>query len=55
VLYANRNAIERLIGWLKECCRLTNRYEKYALCSLAVVKLPFVRLCFRGIEFSDTD
>ncbi len=54
VLYAKRNAIERLIGWLKECRRLATRYEKYARCYLAMVKLAFIRRCFRKLEFSNT-
>jgi transposase len=52
--YAKRNVIERLIGWLKECRRLATRYEKYAQCYLAMVKLAFIRRCFRKLEFSDT-
>jgi transposase len=53
-IYAKRNVIERLIGWLKECRRLATRYEKYAQCYLAMVKLAFIRRCFRKLEFSNT-
>lgn len=53
-IYAKRNVIERLIGWLKECRRLATRYEKYARCYLAMVKLAFIRRCFRKLEFSNT-
>jgi len=53
-VYAKRNVIERLIGWLKECRRLATRHEKYARCYLAMVKLAFIRRCFRKIEFSNT-
>jgi transposase len=53
-VYAKRNVIERLIGWLKECRRLATRHEKYAQCYLAMVKLAFIRRCFRKLEFSDT-
>jgi transposase len=53
-VYAKRNVIERLIGWLKECRRLATRYEKYARCYLAMVKLAFIRRCFRKLEFSNT-
>lgn len=53
-IYAKRNVIERLIGWLKECRRLATRYEKYARCYLAMVKLAFTRRCFRKLEFSNT-
>ena len=28
VLYRERNLVERGIGWLKQCCRLTTRFEK---------------------------
>jgi len=53
-VYAKRNVIERLIGWLKEYRRLATRYEKYARCYLAMVKLAFIRRCFRKLEFSNT-
>jgi transposase len=53
-LYAKRNVIERLIGWMKECRRLASRYDKYARCYLAIVKLAFIRRCFRKLDFSDT-
>jgi transposase len=53
-VYAKRNVVERLIGWLKECRRLATRYEKYARCYLAMVKLAFIRRCFRKLDFSDT-
>jgi transposase len=39
---------------LKECRRLATRYEKYARCYLAMVKLAFIRRCFRKLEFSNT-
>lgn len=54
ITYAKRNVIERLIGWLKEYRRLATRYEKYARCYLAMVKLAFIRRCFRKLEFSNT-
>lgn len=53
-VYAKRNVSERLIGWLKEYRRLATRYEKYARCYLAMVKLAFIRRCFRKLDFSDT-
>ena len=53
-MYTKRNVIERLIGWLKEHGRLATRYEKYARCYLAMVKLVFTRRCFRKLEFSNT-
>jgi len=53
-VYAKRNVIERLIGWLKECRRLATRYKKYARCYLTMVKLAFIRRCFRTLELSNT-
>lgn len=53
-LYAKRNMIERLIGWIKECRRLATCYEKYACCHLAMVKLAFIWRCFRMLSFSGT-
>ena len=40
--YKRRNAIERCIGWLKECRRLATRYEKKAVHYLAMIKLAFI-------------
>ncbi len=40
--YKRRNVIERLIGWLKECRRLSTRYEKKALHYLAMIKMAFI-------------
>jgi transposase len=37
--YRRRNAVERLVGWLKERRRLATRFEKLAQHYLAVVKL----------------
>jgi len=53
-IYAKRNVVERLIGWMKECRRLATRYDKYARCYLAMVKLAFIRRCFRKLDFSDS-
>jgi transposase len=39
---------------MKECRRLASRYDKYARCYLAMVKLAFIRRCFRKLDFSDT-
>lgn len=52
-LYAKRNVIERLIGWMKECRRLATRFDKLARCYLAMVKLACIRRCFRKLDFSD--
>lgn len=40
--YRQRNAIERLVGHLKECRRLATRFEKLALHFLGMLKLAFI-------------
>ena len=45
--YRQRNAVERLVGWLKERRRLATRFEKLARHYLAVVKLAMVERCLR--------
>jgi len=45
--YRERNAIERLIGRLKQFRRIATRYEKLAANYLAMLKLAAVRLCLR--------
>jgi len=40
--YRRRNAIERLVGWLKERRRLATRFEKLAQHYLAVVRLAMI-------------
>jgi transposase len=42
-LYKERNIIERLIGWLKQCRRIATRYEKNANAFLAMIKVAFIR------------
>jgi transposase len=51
--YRGRNAIERCIGWLKECRRVATRYEKLACHYLAMVKLAMIQRCLRILEPSD--
>jgi len=51
--YRRRNAIERLIGWLKEFRRIATRFEKLARNFLAIVKLGFILRRFRRLGFSD--
>jgi transposase len=41
--YRDRNTIERLIGWLKECRRLATRYEKLAIHYLGMLTLGMIR------------
>lgn len=45
--YKRRNAVERLIGWLKELRRVATRYEKLAIHYLAMVKIAMIRLYLR--------
>jgi len=40
--YRRRNAVERLVGWLKERRRLATRFEKLAQHYLAVVRLAMI-------------
>jgi len=49
--YAERNAIERLIGRLQGCRWLATRYETCARCCLAG---GIIRRCFRKLGVSDT-
>lgn len=51
--YRGRNAVERLVGWLKELRRLATRYEKLAIHFLALVKIAMIRLYLRR-HFADT-
>ena len=51
--YRQRNVIERCIGWLKECRRLSTRYEKLAENFLAMVTLAMIQR-YLAIGFSDT-
>ena len=52
-LYAKRNIVERLFGWLKRCRRIVTRFEKKASHFLAMVKLACIRQLFKSY-FSDT-
>ena len=51
--YKERNVIERLIGWLKNCRRIATRFEKNAHNFLAMIKLAFINLYLKKY-FSDT-
>ena len=50
--YRRRNAIERCVGWLKECRRLAMRFEKLAENFLAMVTLAMIQRYF-AVGFSD--
>ena len=43
-LYKERNIVERLIGWIKNCRRIATRYEKRARAFLAMIKVAFIHL-----------
>jgi len=45
--YRDRNIIERLIGWLKECRRVFSRYEKTAKNFLGMIHLAFIQRYLR--------
>ena len=52
-IYKERNVVERLFAWIKECRRITTRFEKKAVNFLAMVKLAFIKVYFKK-HFSDT-
>ena len=41
--YRNRNIVERLIGWLKECRRVFARFEKTAVNFGGMIKVAFIQ------------
>ena len=41
-LYRCRNVVERCVGWLKECRRVSTRFEKLAVNFLAMLKLAVI-------------
>ena len=51
--YRRRNVVERCIGWLKCCRRITTRHEKLAIHFLAMVKLAMIQRCLRVFDPSD--
>lgn len=46
-LYRERNIIERLVGWLKECRRILTRFEKTAINFAGMIKLAFINRYLR--------
>lgn len=45
--YRNRNIVERLIGWLKECRRIFSRFEKTAKNYGGMIKMAFIQCYLR--------
>ncbi len=45
--YCQRNIVERLIGWLKECRRIFSRFEKTAVNFGGMVKMAFIERYLR--------
>lgn len=41
--YKDRNIVERLIGWLKECRRVFSRFEKTAINYAGMIKMAFIQ------------
>lgn len=41
--YRNRNIIERLIGWLKECRAVFSRFDKTAINCAGMIKMAFIQ------------
>jgi transposase len=51
--YRRRNAIERCVGWLKNCRRVATRHEKLAVRFLAMAKLAIIRRLLRLLDPSN--
>ena len=47
--YRNRNIVERLIGWLKECRRIFARFEKTAKNFAGMIRFAFIQRYLRII------
>lgn len=45
--YRDRNIVERLIGWLKECRRVFSRFEKTAKNFAGMLKMAFIQRYLR--------
>ena len=45
--YRDRNIVERLIGWLKECRRIFSRFEKTAKNYGGMIKMAFIQRYLR--------
>lgn len=45
--YRDRNIVERLIGWIKECRRVFSRFEKTAKNFAGMIRLAFIQRYLR--------
>lgn len=45
--YRDRNIVERLIGWIKECRRIFSRFEKTAKNFTGMIRLAFIQRYLR--------
>jgi transposase len=45
--YKQRNIVERLIGWMKECRRIFSRFEKTAINFSGMIKMAFIERYLR--------
>ena len=45
--YRDRNIVERLIGWLKECRRIATRYEKTAKNFMGMIRMACIQRYLR--------
>ncbi len=45
--YRDRNIVERLIGWLKECRRVFSRFEKTAKNFAGMIRMAFIQRYLR--------
>jgi transposase len=52
-LYRRRSVVEQCVCWLKECRRLSTRFEKLAVNFIAMIHLAFIERYLR-VAFSDT-
>lgn len=46
-LYRDRNIVERLIGWIKECRRIFSRFEKTARSFAGMIRMAFIQRYLR--------
>lgn len=46
-MYRDRNIVERLIGWIKECRRIFSRFEKTATNFSGMIKMAFIERYLR--------